>query len=67
MILLFVGFPSLTPPVGTPLLQRGALQTDIWSGNIYFLIIFSLEKKCDEPRFYYFLTKPKKRPLELLT
>mgnify|MGYP007016083920 CR=1 FL=1 len=29
MILLFVGFPSLTPPVGTPLLQllqRGAFQ-----------------------------------------
>ena len=44
MILPFVGFISLTPPVGTPLLLRGALQTDIWAGNVYFLSIFSLEK-----------------------
>jgi len=40
MVLPFVGFPSLTPPVGTPLQLerwRGDLQTGIWTGNIYYL------------------------------
>ena len=60
-------FISLTPPVGTPLLLRGALQTGIWTGNAYFLFSFFPEKKCDVPRFYYFLAKPKKRPLKFLT
>jgi len=58
MILPFVGFISLTPPVGTPLQLkrwRGALQTGIWTGNIYFFP----GKKGDVRRFCYFLTKPK--------
>jgi len=36
MTLPFVGFPSLTLPVGTPLQLerwRGALQTGIWTDN----------------------------------
>jgi len=67
MILPFVGFISLTPPVGTPLLLRGALQTGIWTGNIYFLFSFLLEKKSVVLRLYYFLAKPKKCLLKFLT
>jgi len=59
MISPFVGFISLTPPVGTPLLQRGALQTGICAGNIYFLISFFLEKRVSCCGFVTFLQNQK--------
>jgi len=67
MILPFVGCISLTPPVGTPLQLerwRGALQTGIWTGNIYFLNSFSLEKRVSCRDFVTFLQTPK-APFEI--
>ena len=66
MILPFVGFISLTPPVGTPLQLerwRGALQTGIWTGNIV-IIISKLGRHAAVLSLSY---KTKKRPFELLT